>query len=81
MPHAPHNRGQLVNAPIVGRATAIRAARAVLDAARARRDALPVRAAAEAAAAGSLLSVDEIEARLLALRARAAEQPEEPADG
>lgn len=57
---------------VVDRATAIRNARAVLDAARARRDALPIRTAAEHAARGSLLTADEIEAHLAQLRDRAA---------
>ncbi|WP_439675976.1 hypothetical protein [Embleya sp. MST-111070] len=55
---------------VIPRADAFRAARAVLDAARARRDALPVRVAAQQAADGSTLSADEIEALLLDLRAR-----------
>ncbi|MFI0739317.1 hypothetical protein ACH4PU_14690 [Streptomyces sp. NPDC021100] len=52
-------------------------ARAVLDRARARRDALPIRQAAEQAAAGSFRSADEVELILRRLHrtARAGHMP------
>ncbi|MEU7046069.1 hypothetical protein AB0A77_34135 [Streptomyces varsoviensis] len=46
---------------VVTREQAVAEARRVLDRARARRDALPIRVAAEQAAAGSFRSADEIE--------------------
>ncbi|MFE7115466.1 hypothetical protein ACFU99_08595 [Streptomyces sp. NPDC057654] len=46
---------------VITREQAVADARHVLDRARARRDALPIRVAAEQAAAGSFRSADEIE--------------------
>lgn len=57
---------------LVCRAEAFAAARGVFDAARRRRDSVPPRDAARAAAVNSRLSADEIEALILRLRARAA---------
>ena len=59
---------------VITREEALASARAVLDAARRRRDALPIRVAAEQAAAGTDRSPDEIELILRRLRRRAAEQ-------
>ncbi|MFF0630356.1 hypothetical protein [Streptomyces sp. NPDC004296] len=65
---------------VVQREQAFAAARAVLDRARARRDALPIRQAAEQAAANSLRSADEIELLLRRLHRRAtAPHPAPPA--
>lgn len=55
-------------APVISRDEACRNARAALDVARARRDSMPVRAAAEAAAVGSSLTADEIERQIRSLR-------------
>lgn len=57
---------------MTSREDAVLAARAVLDRARARRDAMPIRAAAEAAAVGSAKSADEIELILRRLHRQAA---------
>ncbi|MEU1674066.1 hypothetical protein ABZ752_18860 [Streptomyces roseifaciens] len=57
---------------VVPRERAFAEARAVLDRARARRDSVPVRAAAEAAAVGSDKSADEIELILRRLHRKAA---------
>ncbi|PNE42732.1 hypothetical protein [Streptomyces noursei] len=56
---------------IIPKEEAFAAARAVLDRARARRDAMPIRAAAEAAAVGSAHTADEIELILRRLRRQA----------
>ncbi|MBC9714050.1 hypothetical protein H9Y04_15910 [Streptomyces sp. TRM66268-LWL] len=56
---------------VIPKAQAFANARAALDAARARRDSMPIRAAAEAAAAGSRLSADEIELIIRRLRRQA----------
>ncbi len=62
---------------VTPRAQALANARRVLDGARARRDALPIRAAAEQAAIGSDRTADEIELilRRLHRNARAAQAP------
>ncbi|WKU45998.1 hypothetical protein Q3V23_19100 [Streptomyces sp. VNUA116] len=57
---------------VIPREQAFADARAVLDRARARRDSMPVRAAAEAAAVGSTKSAAEIELILRRLRREAA---------
>lgn len=57
---------------VVPREQACVGARAVLDRARVRRDAMPIRAAAEAAAVGSAKSADEIEFILRRLHRQAA---------
>ncbi|UWM52102.1 hypothetical protein N0X72_25490 [Streptomyces carpaticus] len=62
-----------MSAPVITRAEAFRQARAVLDAARRRRDSMPIRQAAEAAAVGSTRSADEIELILRRLHRQAAE--------
>ncbi|MFI9203302.1 hypothetical protein [Streptomyces sp. NPDC053048] len=66
-----------MSAPIP-REQAFAAARAVLDRARARRDRLPIRQAAEQAAVGSFQSADEIELTLRRLH-RAARAQQRPA--
>lgn len=53
---------------VISREQAVANARRVLDQARARRDALPIREAAEQAAVGSFQSADEIELTLRRLR-------------
>ncbi|MGW1770669.1 hypothetical protein [Streptomyces sp. NPDC002104] len=60
---------------VIPRGQALLGARRILDAARARRDALPVRVAAEQAAVGSSLTADEIELTLRRLRRIAAQSP------
>ncbi|MEF3114514.1 hypothetical protein [Streptomyces chrestomyceticus] len=57
---------------MITREEAFADARAVLDQARARRDSMPIRAAAEAAAVGGTKSADEIEFILRRLRRQAA---------
>ncbi|MGW7431833.1 hypothetical protein ACWGIN_20080 [Streptomyces sp. NPDC054861] len=65
---------------VIPREQAFAAARGVLDRARARRDALPIRQAAEQAAVNSFRSADEIELILRRLhRQAAAEQATAPA--
>ncbi|MEV5509024.1 hypothetical protein [Streptomyces orinoci] len=64
---------------ITPREQAFAAARAVLDRARARRDSMPIRAAAEAAAVGSTKSADEIEFILRRLHKAAAPDRTRPA--
>lgn len=59
---------------VVPREQAFAAARSVLDRARARRDALPIRQAAEQAAVNSFRSADEIELILRRLHFRAASE-------
>ncbi|MFE5895925.1 hypothetical protein ACFQ67_00595 [Streptomyces sp. NPDC056488] len=64
---------------VISREQAAENARRVLDRARARRDALPIREAAEQAAVGSFQSADEIELTLRRLRRAArAERPVAP---
>jgi hypothetical protein len=63
---------------VITREQAAANARRVLDQARARRDALPIREAAERAAVGSFRSVDEIEMTLRRLR-RAVRAEQAPA--
>ncbi|MFJ9869090.1 hypothetical protein [Streptomyces sp. NPDC101165] len=63
---------------VITREQAAANARRVLDQARARRDALPIRQAAEQAAVGSFQSADEIELTLRRLR-RAARVEQAPA--
>jgi hypothetical protein len=63
---------------VITREEAAANARRVLDRARARRDALPIREAAEQAAAGSFRSADEIELTLRRLR-RSARSEQVPA--
>lgn len=61
--------------PHITREQAHRNARAVLDTARARRDALCITDAARAAAAGSNCTAEEIEHRLRRLRRKSETQP------
>ncbi|MFB7899952.1 hypothetical protein ACFC1B_26915 [Streptomyces xiamenensis] len=63
-----------MSAQVITRDEAIRNARAALDAARRRRDSMPIRQAAEAAAIGSTKTADEIELILRRLHRQAAAQ-------
>ena len=65
----------MTEAPIVSREQAFAEARAVLDAARRRRDSMPIKEAARAvAAADPSVSADEVEMQIRRLRRQAAEQ-------